>query len=85
MGSSLVNVGLSMVVFVISFGLLFYLIPATLGPFFTAMPPVMNASWLAIYNKNIHTIQFLIPLTLSLGIFVFALKVLMVATNRGND
>lgn len=84
-GSSLVYLGISLIVFAISFGLMFLLVPMILGAFFTLIPPPMTSSWLAIYNHNIQTIQFLIQLIPSLGIFFLVLKILMIASNRGRD
>ena len=83
--SSMVYLGLSMIVFAISFGIIFYLLPMILGTFFSIMPPVMNASWQATNVRTQAVIQFLIPLMPSLGIFIFVLKVLMAATTRGGN
>lgn len=77
--------GFSMILFAVTFGILFYLMPMILGAFFTAMPPAMSATWQAT-NVRVQTIiQWLIPLTASLGIFVFAIKTLMSATTRGGN
>lgn len=84
-GSSLVYLGLSLIVFVISFGIMFFLIPMILGAFFTAMPPVMNAQWQATNVKTQTIIMYLIPLTASMGIFIMVLKVLMASTVKGAD
>lgn len=83
--SSLVFLGFSLVVFVITFGITFYLVPMILGTFFTMMPASMNATWQAVNVRTQTEIQWLIPLMPSLGTFLLVLKVLMVASNRGRD
>jgi hypothetical protein len=80
--------GFSIILFVVTFGILFYLMPMIIGAFITALPassPMLNATWQAT-NLRVQTIiQWLIPLTASLGIFIFVVKVMMVATTRGGD
>ena len=84
-GSSMVYLGFSIIIFVVTFGILFYLMPMILGSFFTIMPPAMNAQWQAT-NVRVQTIiNWLIPLTASLGVFVFVVKVMMAATTRGGE
>lgn len=88
--SSLVFLGLSMIAFIISFGIVWILVPMVLGTFFTVMDNMnlitqLSASWQNTYNSTQETVQWLIPLSATLGIFVLVLKVLMVAAVRGGD
>lgn len=73
--------------FVVSFGILFTIMPMILGQFYTTMNnmPIQDPSWQAMSDETQTTIQYIVPLTASLGIFVFVLKVLMVASVRGRD
>ena len=85
--SSLVYLGFSIIMFVVSFGILFTIMPMILGQFYTSMNsmPIQDPSWQAMSDETQTTIQYIVPLTASLGIFVFVLKVLMVASVRGRD
>jgi len=88
--SSLVFLGLSMIAFIISFGIVWILVPMVLGTFFTVMDNMnlitqLSTSWQNTYNSTQETVQWLIPLSATLGIFVLVLKVLMVAAVRGGD
>lgn len=84
-GSSLVFLGLSIIVFLITYGIAFTLVPMVLGAFFTMLPPVMNASWAAVYAKQQAILQYIIPLVPTIGLVLLFLKVLMVASVRGRD
>ena len=83
--SSMVYLGFSIIIFAVTFGILFYLVPMILGAFMSVMPPVMNASWQATNVRTQAVIQMLIPLVPSLGIFVFVIKVFMAASTRGGE
>ena len=83
--SSLVFLAISMIVFVIVFGMMYTLLPMILGAFFSATPPVMNAEWAAINVTEQNTIKFLIQLMPSMGIAIIVFKTLLVATVRGGD
>lgn len=88
--SSLVFLGLSLLAFVISFGLVWIIVPMVLGSFFTAISNTnlitgLSTSWQLTYNQTQTNVQWLIPLSVQLGIFILVLKVLMVASNRGSD
>ena len=88
--ASLVFLGLSLLAFVISFGLVWILVPMVLGSFFTAISQTnlvtgLSTSWQLTYNTTQTNVQWLIPLSVQLGIFILVLKVLMVASNRGGD
>jgi len=87
-GSSLVYLGLSLILFVITYGLAFTLMPMIFGSFFTLMDQqnfIINAQWQAIYETNEDTVQLLVPLMPSMGIVIIVIKVLMVASARGRD
>lgn len=71
--------------FVITYGLLFMLVPMVLGTFFSMPTMQMNSDWQAIYNENVNTIQWLVPITPAIGVFILVIKVLMVASNKGRD
>lgn len=86
--SSLVYLGLSLILFVITFGVSFILMPMIFGAFFTMMDTnnfEISADWLAIYEQNKVTVQYLVPLMPSLGIVIIVIKVLMTAAARGRD
>lgn len=85
--SSLVPLGLSIIMFVVSFGVLFTVMPMILGQFYTIMNtmPILDADWQAMSDETQTTIQYIVPLTASMGIFVFVIKVLMAASTRGRD
>ena len=83
--SSMVYLGFSIILFAVTFGILFTLVPMILGAFMSVMPPVMNASWQATNVRTQAVIQWLIPLVPSLGIFVFVIKVFMAASTRGGE
>lgn len=83
--SSLVYLGLSIIVFLISYGVGFFLIPMVLGVFFSNMPVINDPTWAATNTKTQSVIQWIVPLAPSIGLMIFVLKALMVATNRGRD
>ena len=83
--SSLVFLGFSIIAFLISFGIVWLLVPAILGPFYTALPALTDPSWKAMNTRVVNIIQWITPLAATMGLFIFVLKVLMVASNRGRD
>lgn len=83
--SSLVFLAISMIVFVIIFGMMYTLLPMILGAFFSVNPPAMNASWAAINVTEQNTIKFLIQLMPSMGIAILVFKTLLISTVRGRD
>lgn len=88
--SSLVFLGLSLLAFAISFGLVWILVPMLIGSFYTAIISsgilaMLSTTWQGAFYANQAVLIWLIPLTATLGIFVFILKVLLVATTRGGD
>ena len=66
---------------------MFLLTPMILGSFFTYMDanPIADPEWQAIYDTNEDTAKFIVPLIPTVGIFIFLIKVLMVASVRGRD
>jgi len=65
---------------------MFMIVPIVLAPFFTALDTsTLSPEWAIVYNETSTTIQFLIPLVPTIGIFILVLKVLMVASVRGRD
>lgn len=86
--SSLVFLGLSVVVFIISYGIMFLLAATILGSFFSSpgmSAPITDPGWAAMYLKTQTTIKWLVPLIPTIGIFILFLKVLMTASVRGRD
>lgn len=83
--SSLVFLAISMIVFVIIFGMMYTLLPMILGAFFSVPEPSMSPEWMAINNTEQNTIKFLIQLMPSMGIAIIVFKSLMIATVRGRD
>jgi len=86
--SSLVYLGLSLILFVITYGIAFTLMPMIFGSFFSLMDNnnfVINAAWTEIYEKNEDTVQYLVPLMPTMGIIIIVIKVLMTASARGRD
>lgn len=87
--SSLVVLGFSIIMFLISYGLMFTLVPMTLGQVWTVMNennmPIPDQNWQDTYNNTQSTLQYIIPLVPSIGIVLVVIKVLMVASVRGRD
>lgn len=86
--SSLVYLGLSLILFSITFGVSFLLMPMIFGAFFDLVDDntiQLDAEWLAIYEENKLTVQYLVPLMPALGIVIIVIKVLMTASARGRD
>ena len=63
--SSLVFLGFSIIAFVIAYGVGWLLVPAVLGPFMSALPPIPNPAWAATMTHTQTVIQWLIPLSAS--------------------
>ena len=86
-GSSLIFLGFSILAFIITYGIVFSLLPTILGTFFSAAANVTisDAGWEASRLKTSTTLQTLIPLAASMGMAILVLKGLMVASGRGKD
>lgn len=85
--SSLLFLGFSIIAFILSYGVMFLVVPMTLGAFFTVADniDILDASWAATYDETETTIQYLVPLIPTIGIFVLVIKILMVASVRGQN
>jgi len=83
--SSLIYLGFSIITFIVTFGIMFYLLPMILGVFFSLDIPIADPEWLET-NQTMQTqLQWLIPLTMAMALFVFVLRVMMSAASRGRD
>ena len=88
--SSLIFLGFSVILFIISYGVMFTIAPMILGSVFTVMEVNltngnMTQEWIDMYNQTKETTQYLVPLIPAIGIFILVIKVLMVASARGRD
>jgi putative exporter of polyketide antibiotics len=88
--SSLIFLGFSVILFIISYGVMFTIAPMILGSVFTVMEGnltngSMTQEWIDMYNQTKETTQYLVPLIPTIGIFILVIKVLMVASARGRD
>lgn len=87
--ASMVFLGFSIIMFLISYGLMFTLVPMILGQVWTAMDennmPIPNAEWQATYNSTQLQLQWIIPLVPAMGLLVLVLKVLMATTGFGRN
>ena len=86
--SSLIFLGFSVIIFIISYGLLFTLTPMILGVVYSladTIVPTLDADWQATYEETEDVTQWLVPLVPTIGIFILVIKVLMTASTRGRD
>lgn len=87
--ASMVFLGLSIIMFLISYGLMFTLVPMILGQVWTAMDednmPIPNAEWQATYNSTQLQLQYIIPLVPAMGLLILVIKVLMATTAFGRN
>ena len=85
--SSLVFLGFSIIMFIISYGIMFTLTPMVLGMFYSAANnvPIADESWQQTYDDTEAVTKYLTPLIPTIGIFVLIIKVMMVASVRGRD
>lgn len=87
--ASIVFLGFSIFMFLATYGLLFLLMPVMFGAIFTTLEEnpflTQDPEWFAIYNENKETVQFMVPLMMTLGIFLLVIKVLMAASSKGAD
>ena len=74
-----------MIIFVLSYGLMWYLVPIVLGSFFSVDVPIANADWAQTMADTQDVLRWLIPLVPTIGIFILVIKVLMTASVRGSD
>ena len=88
--SSLIFLGFSVILFIISYGIMFTIAPMILGAVYSVVETNMTAGtmtqeWIDVYNNTKETTQYLVPLIPTIGIFILVIKVLMVASARGRD
>jgi hypothetical protein len=85
--SSLVFLGFSVIMFIISYGIAFIITPMILGVFYGAMDnmEIANEEWAETYEETEEITRWLVPLIPTIGIFILVIKVLMVASVRGRD
>ena len=84
----MIRLGFSIIVFGITYGVAFLLMPILIGAFFSSVNPTAihsNSEWLGMYNTHVDTLQYLIPLVPSFALFIFVLKVMMNASARGRE
>lgn len=81
--------GFSVIMFLISYGLMFTLVPMVLGQIWTAMDetnmPIPDAGWQQTYNDTEARLQYIIPLAPAMGLAFFVIKALMAASVLGRD
>ena len=85
--SSLIFLGISTIIFILSYGILWLLVPITLGVFFSIVNdiPITDPNWKSVYQENEELVRFLIPLSASIGVFILVLRVLLVSAASGRD
>lgn len=87
--SSLVFLGFSIIMFLITFGVMFTLVPMILGQVWTTMGednmPIADPAWQETYNNTETRLQYIIPLIPTIGLMIFVIKVLMSSSVRGRD
>lgn len=86
--SSLLFLGFSVIAFVMSYGIMFTLVPQILGVFFTAsdsLVPNLSPEWQTSYEETETQTRFLVPLVPTIGIMILVVKVLMIASAKGRD
>ena len=85
--SSLLFLGFSVIMFIISYGIMFTIAPMILGSVWSVMDTIniSDPPWQTTYNETRETTQYLVPLIPTIGIFILVIKVFMVASARGRD
>lgn len=85
--SSLLYLGVSVVVFFVTFGFLALLAPLIFGAFFSVMDnyQIPNETWRNIYEENKRLVELLVPIIFAMGTVMAVLKILMSSTNKGRD
>lgn len=64
---------------------MFFTLPMILGVFFSLDVPITDPTWKATNTQMQTQLQWLIPLTMALGMFVFVMRVMMAAASKGRD
>lgn len=85
--SSLVFLGFSVIMFLISYGIMFTVTPMILGQFYSVLGnmTIESAEWQQTYDETEAITRYIVPLIPTVGLFIFIIKVLMVAAVRGRD
>ena len=87
MGST-IYLGFTALIFLISYGLIFLLMPLVFNTVFTVIDQQydqLDPTWANMYNTHKQTVAYMAPLAMSAGLAIFALKIFMAATVRGGD
>ena len=90
MASSLLFLGIGLVLFIVVFGVMAVMSAAILGAVFTTLDSVlanydMDPFWEGTYSEVRETAGMLILMIVSLGVVILILKIIMVASARGRD
>lgn len=85
--SSLVFLGFSVIMFLISYGIMFTVTPMIMGQFYSVLGnmTIESAEWQQTYDETEAITRYIVPLIPTVGLFIFIIKVLMVAAVRGRD
>ena len=82
---NLIHLGFTVIGFIITYAIIFTFTPMILGSVFTsldALPEIPNEGWAGLYESNKITIQYLVPLIPSIGIFIIIIRILMRTAER---
>ena len=76
-----------MIMFLVTYGIGFYLISIILGQFYSQLneTDINDPGWASMSVEVQTTIQYVVPLAATLGLFILVIKVFMVASVRGRD
>lgn len=85
--SSLVFLGFSVIMFLTSYGIMFTITPMILGQFYSVLGnmTIESAAWQQTYDDTEAITRYIVPLVPTVGLFIFIIKVLMVAAVRGRE
>ena len=85
--ASLIYAGFSALGFILTYGIMWLLVPAIFGIFFGVLDDIHIPSefWRDAYQKNQQLALYLTPLAATLGVFMFIIKVIMMVSARGAD
>ena len=82
---NLIHLGFTVIGFIITYAIIFTFTPMILGSVFTsldALPEIPNEGWSGLYETNKITIQYLVPLIPSIGIFIIIIRIFMRTAER---
>lgn len=88
--ASMVFLGLSIILFLTIFGVMFLISASIIGAVYTAFDEAalsfdLGSEWYGLYLTIRQNVIYLLPLMMSLGVFVLVIKVLMAAGVIGRD